>query len=73
MSADAGRWSSLGRRALDDVRHPIKIVRRVRSMPLRPWGPAAQLDVHDILLDLLWAYLDLQEENRRLRREAGER
>ncbi len=55
------------------MRHPIKIVRRVRAIPLRPWGPAAQLEVHDILLDLLWAYLDLQEENRRLMREAGER
>lgn len=52
---------------------PARILRRVRAIPRRPWGPAEQLDVHGILMDLFWAYLELQKENRRVVREIAAR
>jgi hypothetical protein len=52
---------------------PVKLVRRVRAIPIGLLSPAQQLEVREILMDLLWAYLDLQAENRHLLRKLATR
>lgn len=49
---------------------PVLLLRRVRSFPARPWGPATQLRAEDLIDDLAAAYRDALDENGRLRAAA---